>query len=195
MTLHGIARIAPPNPANGLGDAATAHLASVAFGAAALLGAVMLLGACETRTDDNDIKWVSVTNATTLNEPKGFSIGRTKTMAYVDPRTEKDYAAGHIPGAILVPFGELREGAAAPLEAYEVLVVYDTDYDDVVARALSKRLIEVDRWDVYTLTGGLRAWEKGGNEVAYGMPVRTTDDEGVLQEALAKPRFRSAKKK
>ena len=149
---------------------------------------------CERRTDDRDIQWVAVSEAQTLNEPKGFAIGRTKKMSYVDPRTEKDYAAGHIPGAILVPFGDLRQGAAAQLIDYEIVIVYDTDFDDVVARALSKRLIEDGRWDVYTLTGGLRAWEKAGNEVAYGMPTKTTNDEGVAAEAVSKPRFGQSKK-
>lgn len=160
----------------------------------ALLAAV-LLPACDRKTDDRDLQWVSVNEAQVLTEPTGFALRRAQSMAYVDPRSEKDFAAGHIPGAVLVPFGELRQGAAASLAPFDVLVVYDTDFDDVVARALSKRLIEDGRWDVYTLTGGLRAWQKSGNEVAYGMPTRTVDEEGVVAEAIPKPRFGQAKQK
>ncbi|MBX3355507.1 MAG: rhodanese-like domain-containing protein [Phycisphaeraceae bacterium] len=156
------------------------------FLAMALLS-VALVG-CDRRTDDRDIQWVTVTEAESLTQPRGFSLSRAKTMAYVDPRTEADFAAGHIPGAILVPFADLRSGAAAPLRDFDVLVVYDTDFDDVVARAMSKRLIEDGRWDVFTLTGGLRAWEKSGNEVAYGMTDRGgTTETGT--EAIGKPSF------
>lgn len=147
------------------------------------------LAGCETKTDDSDLRWISPSEALSLGQNKGFSIGREKTVVYVDPRNEKAYAAGHIPGAILVPFEELRSGAAEPLEQYDLLVVYDTDYDDVVARAFSKRLIEIDLWDVYTLTGGLKSWEKAGNEVAYGLPNREVDAEGKAVEAVAKPRY------
>jgi len=168
-------------------------------GAAILLVAIVAIVAtgCDKPTDDRDIQWVTVREAETLTQQKGFAISRAKSMVYVDPRSPKDYAAGHIPGAILVPFSDLREGAAAPLAGFDTLVVYDTDYDDVVARALSKRLIEIDQWDVYTLTGGLRAWEKAGNEVAYGLPDKPAsgDEDAVAQEAIPKPKFGQSKAK
>lgn len=155
--------------------------------------ALFAAGGCETVTNDRDIQRVSVNEAQALTESKGFALSRSKTLAYVDPRTAKDFAAGHVPGAVLVPMGDLRMGATSQLEDYDVLVVYDTDYDDVVARAVSKRLIELDRWEVYTLTGGLKAWEKSGNEVAYGLPAESGPAEGVVVEAAAKPGYGSAK--
>lgn len=82
----------------------------------------------------------------------------------------------------MVPFAEVREGAAEQLSTFDILVVYDADYDDVVAKSMSKRLMEFGRWDVYTLTGGLRAWEKGGFGVEYGLP---NDGAGVPQEGTA----------
>jgi 3-mercaptopyruvate sulfurtransferase SseA len=50
-------------------------------------------------------------------------------------------------------------------------VVYDTDYNDVLAKAASKRLLELGFDRVYTLEGGLKAWEKAGNDVATGVPT------------------------
>jgi len=177
------------SPARSRGAAWAACCGVVILGAGAL-------PSCTPTTDDRDIQWVSVTDSQSLTQPKGFSLARQKSMVYVDPRSETAFAAGHIPGAILVPFGDLRTGAAAPLAEYDVLIVYDTDYEDVVARALSKRLIEEDRWDVYTLTGGLKAWEKAGNEVAYGMPDHATtgEDEGVSAEAVPKPKYGRSKR-
>lgn len=155
--------------------------------------AVVILSAlagCETVTSDRSIQWVTVNESLELGVPRGFTLSRAKSVAFVDPRNPADFAAGHIEGAILVPFAQVREGAAEALRGYDILVVYDTDHDDVVARSMSKRLIEFNRWDVYTLRGGLRAWEKAGQPVAYGLPeVARSDEDGVAVEAAPKPLY------
>ncbi len=153
-----------------------------------------VLPGCDPATSDRDIVWVTPTEAQDLGTPKGFSLSKTKSVAFVDPRTPADFAAGHIPGAVMIPFAEVREGAAEQLRDYDILVVYDSDYDDVVARSMSKRLLEFGHWDVYTLTGGLRAWDKGGFGVEYGMPAESTDPANDAPQAIPKPVYGRPKK-
>jgi len=156
-------------------------------GAAATL---TLMAGCDTVTSDRSLQWVSVNEAKELGVPKGFSLAGQKSVAFVDPRNPTDFAAGHVEGAVLVPFAALREGAAEQLQPYQILVVYDSDHDDVVARSMSKRLMEFDRWDVYTLRGGLRAWDKAGEPVGHGLPQSLSEgSEGVASEAMTKPLY------
>ena len=53
------------------------------------------------------------------------------------------------------------------LNQYHVLVVYGNDYNDPVAVAASKSLIELG-FEVRTLRGGLRAWTADGRELEVG---------------------------
>lgn len=151
----------------------------------------LAVAACSPNTSDRDIVWVTPAEAQELGTVKGFSLARSKTVVYVDPRSRAEYAAGHIPGALMIPFAELREGAAGQLRGYDIVVVYDSDYDGVEARSMSKRLIEIDEWTVYTLTGGLRAWEKSGFGVEYGLPAgesgATAPGAEAVPEAIPKP--------
>ncbi|MSR69283.1 MAG: rhodanese-like domain-containing protein [Phycisphaerales bacterium] len=147
------------------------QLLRFAVGFAVVVTGAGLLIACETSTSDRDLVYVDSYHALeTMNAPPGV-FQSARTSAFIDPRSRSVYAAKHIAGAINLPFEDMTLEALGLLEKYDVLIVYDTDYDDILAKAASKRLLELRFKSVYTLEGGLKAWEKTGNEVQTGVPA------------------------
>lgn len=127
-----------------------------------------LLTGCDPATDDRSVIWLQPAEAITkMNTPAGMFQQPTKGV-WVDPRSPKAFAEGHIPGAISLPLPEMRDAASAELAPYNLFIVYDSDSADVMAKAGAKRLLELGFKDVYAVTGGLRAWKKDGYEVKQG---------------------------
>ncbi len=127
--------------------------------------------ACDRKTSDKDLVYVTAYDALrTMNEPTGVFGRRTKSV-FCDPRSRELYAQKHIAGAISLPFEDMTLEAKGVLGEDTAVVVYDSDYNDVLAKAASKRLLELGFSRVYTLEGGLKAWEKAGNDVATGVPT------------------------
>ncbi len=127
--------------------------------------------ACDPSTSDRDLVYLDSYHAlAAMNAPPG-AFQAERSSAFIDPRSRAVYATKHIAGAINLPFEDMTLEAPGLLEKYDVLIVYDTDYDDVLAKAASKRLLELRFKTVYTLEGGLKAWEKAGNEVQTGVPA------------------------
>lgn len=90
-------------------------------------------------------------------------IGR-EGVNIVDVRTEKEYAAGHIKGAILVTWGDdfkeqLNHKGIKPCKP---VVVYCRSGRRSAAAA--KTLAQMG-YKVYNLNGGIVAWEKAGRPV------------------------------
>ena len=132
---------------------------------------LLALAACERRTTDRDIIYLDPYEAISMiNKPPG-AFQSARTSAFVDPRSRVEYEKQHIAGAISLPFQDMTLEAKAVLEPYSVIIVYDTDYDDVIGKAASKRLLELGLKDIYTLDGGLKAWKRAGNEVQSGLPA------------------------
>ena len=52
-----------------------------------------------------------------------------------------------------------------PCKNFELFIVYDSDYDDVMAKAASKRLLELGYDGVFTIRGGIKAWQREGYEL------------------------------
>jgi 3-mercaptopyruvate sulfurtransferase SseA len=65
-----------------------------------------------------------------------------------------------------IPAEDLRARHRA-LNGYDLVIVYGDTYNDPLAIAVSKGLIELGH-DARTLRGGLRAWQASGNTVATG---------------------------
>ncbi len=126
------------------------------------------LAACTKSTSDRDLVYVTPFKAVELMNKPSSLLQRAPVSAWVDPRSPEKYAEGHIPGAINLPFPRMTAEARMVLGKYDQIVVYDTSYDDAIAKAASKRLIELDFKDVYTLEGGLKAWTRDGNPVDTG---------------------------
>lgn len=153
------------------GTRVTATLARLVV---ALALATVWLAACETQTTDRDITMIDPQGAIkAMNGRTGvLGLGKTKA-AWVDPRSLEAYRKGHIPGAIHLPFADVADDHEFLLEGVTTIVVYGDDYNDVKAKGMSKRLIELGYKDVMTLTGGLRQWTAQGHELETGDPART----------------------
>ena len=103
--------------------------------------------------------------------PPRIGLGGSAPGVFVDPRSEAEYTAGHLPGAVHLPYEKARTDAHV-LDAYGVLMVYGNDYNSPLAVAMSKTLIDLGYKDVRTLRGGIRAWEDAGNLLEKGPPVQ-----------------------
>jgi rhodanese-related sulfurtransferase len=92
------------------------------------------------------------------------------TAGFVDARSAREYAAGHVSGAIhLPPVGHPDEAAAlAPLAQYRTVVVYDGDPSCQLAEGVARRLAAEGLPDVRVLAGAWPAWAAAGGPGASG---------------------------
>ena len=138
---------------------------------------IALTTGCAKKTSDRDLEWVTPYQAMDLiGKPTGVfgSIGDDVNI-WLDPRTPPEYAEGHIPGAISLPFPMIEQDHESLLRNAGTIVVYDTNWDDVIAVSASKRLMEIGYSNVYSLRGGLEAWVADGNAVDKGAPSEATE--------------------
>jgi len=141
------------------------------IGALMIAAMVAIAGGCGGKsTSSKNLKLVDTPKAMEAVHGSGgvLGIGGKRSGAWVDPRPEAEYAAGHIPGAINLPFALVASDHKRVLEGYGTIVVYGEDYNDAIAEGMSKRLMELGHGDVLTLRGGLRAWKAAGYEVETG---------------------------
>lgn len=123
---------------------------------------------CSTSTSDRDLRPVTASEAVALaaGKPGGAFKAATKGV-WVDPRRAETYAEGHIPDAVSIPFGsgDFESQARELLVGFDPIIVYGDDYQDILANAASKRLIELGFKSVYTLRGGIQQWIADGYEI------------------------------
>lgn len=136
----------------------------------ALAGSLLLAGlvGCKTETSDRDLKPIAPQEAIDLASPrKTGTFGRMSNPIWIDPRTPSSYAAGHIPGAVSMPFGsgDFEDVARETLGDRNPILVYGDGFQDILSDAASKRLIEIGFKNVYTLRGGIQQWETEGHDV------------------------------
>ena len=138
-----------------------------------------MLGGCSNKTSDRDLKFVSSSAAIELlAQPTGaFGSQGNRVNVWLDPRTEEEYAKAHIPNAISMPFPEIELDYKSRLLNAGTIIVYDTDWNDVIGVSASKRLMELGHSDVYTLKGGLEAWVADGQPTASGPPSEETESQ------------------
>jgi rhodanese-related sulfurtransferase len=139
--------------------------------AAPVLLAIAALG-CELKTSDADLQYLEPFEAVELESKPSGALGMSgppKTV-WLDPRTEEKYAAGHVPKSINLPFPRLDDEQQFVLGDPDLIICVDTDYDDVMAKAAAKRLMELGRKKktVYVLKGGVKAWKRDGFPVETG---------------------------
>ncbi|MFO0826890.1 MAG: rhodanese-like domain-containing protein [Phycisphaerales bacterium] len=149
------------------------RLAEVAL--VAVMAAV--LPACTPHTTDKVVVFTeSPSEAVELmTKPRGtFGIGGSPNAVWLDPRPEADFEKGHIPGAINIPFARLDAEQEFRLRGVTVIVVYDSDFDDALVKAVAKRLVAAGHKEVYVLRGGLKAWKRDGNSVETGAAAPAT---------------------
>ncbi len=121
---------------------------------------------CKKETSDRDLVLIDATDAEQLLAGEKRLFG-SRTAVLVDPRGQKAFEEGHIPGAVNLPF-QLVSVEQHRLRGYDTVIVYGKDYRDERADGMSKRLLELGFSDVRTLRGGIRVWVAAGNELETG---------------------------
>jgi 3-mercaptopyruvate sulfurtransferase SseA len=140
------------------------------------LNALAALG-CQGTTSDKDVVFIDVTEAQKLVRGSKGVLGMGQASGvYVDPRGASEYAKGHIPGALNIPFVDINQ-THKQLNDYDVIVVYGNDYGDDIGKIMAKRLVVLKHDDVKVLHGGLRAWEQAGNPIDPPAPAKETAQE------------------
>lgn len=89
----------------------------------------------------------------------------------VDVRSEKEWAAGHIPGSMNLPLNHLRERAGEISTANPVVVHCEGGYRSAIAASL---LAQSGRRDVLDMVGGFKAWAASKLPVQAEVANRST---------------------
>lgn len=128
------------------------------------LAALGAAGCGSNSTSDKVLSFVSPAQGEELVGGKRDLLGRSAKAAWVDARSAQAYKAGHIPGAINLPYEDVNRDHHQ-LKPYDTIIVYGETYNDARANGMSKTLRELGYKDVRTLNGGIQAWKAEGNDV------------------------------
>ncbi|WP_104106774.1 rhodanese-like domain-containing protein [Nocardioides sp. 616] len=99
-------------------------------------------------------------------EQLASSAGRGATV--IDVRERSEYVEGHVPGAALVPMGQLASRLGELDRSRPVYVVCASGNRS----AAMTDLLVASGFDAYSVTGGTAAWAQSGRAVETGAPVR-----------------------
>lgn len=80
----------------------------------------------------------------------------------IDARLPKDYAEGHLKGAVNIPFEEL-EKRRAEIPSSKTIVVYDAN--EVLGFQSAARIYDLLAFSVYDLRGGFENWKNNNLEI------------------------------
>lgn len=131
-----------------------------------LLGLSLTLLGCNSGISDRNLVFMMPDEASVIiEEGERAFLGEQKVVVLVDPRPTWSYRKGHIPQAINIPFGQLKQ-QMWQLDDVSVIIIAGETYNDAVALAMSKTLIEHGFKDVRTLRGGLTGWEDAGKPIS-----------------------------
>ena len=145
----------------------------------ALVTGLTFLGGCSNKTSDKDLQFVTSTAAIELlaQSTGAFGSQGNRVNVWLDPRTEEEYAKAHIPNAISMPFPQIEQDYKSRLLNAATIIVYDTNWNDVIGVSASKRLMELGHSNVYTLKGGLESWIADGQPTSSGPPSEATEEQ------------------
>ena len=90
---------------------------------------------------------------------------------FVDARSPEEYAAGHIPGALSMPFDDVFKNpdkARTLTHGRPIVVTYCGGGECDLSRNLAFSLIEAGHRKVLVFLGGLPGWKEAGNAVVTG---------------------------
>jgi len=131
-----------------------------------LIGLSLTLPGCNSGISDRSLVFVMPDDAAVIiKEGERAFLGDQKAIVLVDPRPTWSYRKGHIPQAINIPFGQLKH-QMWQLDDAGIIIIAGETYNDAVALAMSKSLIEHGFKDVRTLRGGLTGWEDAGKPIS-----------------------------
>lgn len=151
-------------------------LTTTFFGAFALVLVCLPFAGCSKSISDKDIVKLTVAQARdyVVNPPTNSIFETPVAGIWIDPRREPDYVLGHIPGAINIPFGSVSNQWTY-LEGYGPKIVYGDTFNDPLADAMSKTLMEYGLTDIYTLRGGIEAWTEADLKLEKGASPKIED--------------------
>lgn len=87
-------------------------------------------------------------------------------VTVVDVREPSEYVAGHVPGAVLVPMGQLASRLA---ELDQTRPIYLVCASGNRSAAMADLLVAAG-YDAYSVVGGTAAWARSGRPVETGAP-------------------------
>ena len=148
----------------------------------ALTLTIVALTGCSKTWSDKDIAFVSVPQAKALfAEEGGTWLDEAKPNIWVDARNPSKYAIGHIPGAINIPLRSI-DAQWGRVEAFGTVIVYGSTWNDPIADAETKVLLEKGIKGVKTLSGGLQAWVEAGGETQPGSDAELVEPEMIRKQ-------------
>ncbi|MCC6227909.1 MAG: rhodanese-like domain-containing protein [Phycisphaerales bacterium] len=126
-----------------------------------LAAAAALLGACETNITDKDIKPIELAELRAMITERAKNPDR---VVLIDPRSRKRFEAERLPGAMNLRLPDLNKVKKRDpkLEEFSTIVVYDNDRSAILARSLTKKLLELEYDDVRLFFGGIKEWKAAG---------------------------------
>jgi rhodanese-related sulfurtransferase len=111
-----------------------------------------------------------------VEEAKRMS--ESENLTLLDVRTAEEYNAAHINGALLIPFSELSNRTEELNKSSKIVVYSDNSSNSTRACEI---LIEKGFERVYTVLGGINAW----NESGYPLVATATPKLPGLEAVLA----------
>lgn len=101
----------------------------------------------------------------TLSPTEALEIISRDEVDVVDVRDEKEWSAGHIPQARLVPLDQLRANPEGSLKRDSIIFVCAKGVRSLTAAKLAERL---GFSKLYNLEGGTAGWAKAGLPLVQG---------------------------
>ena len=92
----------------------------------------------------------------------------TDGAAVIDVREPGEYLAGHVPGAVLIPMGQLPSRTAELDRSAAVYVVCASGNRS----AAMTDFLRAAGFDAYSVAGGTSGWSRSGRPVAVGPAPR-----------------------
>ncbi|MCH2139205.1 MAG: rhodanese-like domain-containing protein [Phycisphaerales bacterium] len=146
------------------------------------------LSGCGPSWSDRSLNFISVEQARSLTDTDGTWLEPASTTVWVDGRNVERYTLGHIPGAICMPLRSV-DVQWRRVERAGTVIVYANTWNDPIADALSKALLERGIEHVKTLNGGWDAWIEAGGAQATGADSDLIEDASLrLQRRTAEQR-------
>ncbi len=120
---------------------------------------------CDSGISDKNLTYIMPRDAAVLMvEGQNNLLGLESSTIVVDPRPAWSYRKSHIPESMNIPFGRIRLQSWRLKDA-RIIIVSGETYNDAVAIAMSKALMEMGFKDVKTLRGGLKGWGDAGESI------------------------------
>jgi rhodanese-related sulfurtransferase len=97
-------------------------------------------------------------------DPDAFAAAHAAGAYVIDVREDHEYAAGHVPGALLTPLSHLGSVITRLPGTEPVYVICASGNRSKAAAGMLRRA----GLDAYSVAGGTAAWERAGRPVVLG---------------------------